>query len=132
MITHCTMKMTIIISALVTIAITSGFTMAEPLAAKGGLLKTMPHGSYQCGLPGDASGPPWKAVPGASFRLANASSYRSEGGRGTYLLKGDEFIFTRGPLKGTQYRRTGPNELQIIHSDGSLGKQLCVRKASSR
>ncbi|WP_427969419.1 elongation factor P [Altererythrobacter sp.] len=124
--------MTIILSALVTIATTAGLATTAPLAAKGGLLKTMPHGSYQCGLPGDASGPPWEPVPGASFRLANASSYRSEGGRGTYLLKGDEFIFTRGPLKGTQYRRTGPNELQIIQPDGSLGKQLCVRTGGSR
>lgn len=102
---------------------------AMPAAAQdGGMLKTMPHGRYECALPGDATGAAWEPVPEASFKLSTASSYSSKAGRGTYMMKGKDFTFTRGPMKGIKLRRTGTNELQAVESDGSLGRMICVRQ----
>ncbi len=102
---------------------------AVPVAGQpGGMLKTMPHGQYECALPGDATGAAWETVPEISFKLSSASRYSSEQGRGTYIMKGKEFTFTRGPLKGVRYRRTGENELQSVMADGSLGRIICVRQ----
>lgn len=102
---------------------------ASPVQAE--MLKTMPHGTYECALPGDASGAAWETVEDAGFRIARASSYRSPNGRGVYLMKGDVLTFTRGPLKGRQLKRTGTNVLQQIEDDGSLGRMTCVRTAGS-
>ena len=102
---------------------------ASPVQAE--MLKTMPHGTYECALPGDASGSAWVTVEDAGFRIARASSYRSLKGRGVYLMKGDVLTFTRGPLKGRQLKRTGTNVLQQIEDDGSLGRMTCVRTAGS-
>lgn len=97
----------------------------------GGMLKTMPHGRYECALPGDAVGPAWTSVPEESFVLSGASSYRSEAGDGTYILKGRNFTFTRGPFKGRHFRRTGNAELQAIEPEGSLGRMICIRVSST-
>lgn len=102
----------------------AGTAFAEPA---GGMLKTMPHGRYECALPGDATGPAWKPVTGASFTIGNASSYRTPQGSGTYILKGKDFTFTRGPFKGQRFRRTGDRELQQLRADGSLGPLICTR-----
>ena len=99
--------------------------------AQAEMLNTMPHGTYDCALPGDASGAAWETVEEAGFRLARASSYRSPKGRGVYLMKGDILTFTRGPLKGRQLKRTGTNVLQQIEDDGSLSRMTCVRTAGS-
>ena len=89
----------------------------------------MPHGRYECALPGDATGAAWLPVPEVSFKLSSASRYSSDQGIGTYIMKGKDFTFTRGPLRGTRYRRTGDNELQIVEADGSLGRMICVRQS---
>lgn len=92
------------------------------------MLGTMPHGNYECSLPGSADGDAWTSVEGADFRLSSASRYRSDAGRGTYLLKGDLFIFTRGPKRGERYLREGDNRLRKLEADGSKSRLLCVRR----
>ena len=100
--------------------------------ARAEMLETMPHGTYECALPGDAAGAAWETVDAEGFRIGRASSYRSREGRGVYLLKGKILTFTRGPMKGRQLKRTGDNVLQQIEADGSLGRMTCVRTAGTR
>tara|TARA_B100000678_G_scaffold73806_1_gene60660 strand:+ start:3849 stop:4241 length:393 start_codon:yes stop_codon:yes gene_type:complete len=90
-------------------------------------LDTLPIGTYQCTLPGDASGPAWHRVPDADFTILNASSYEAKGSSGVYLLRGDLVTFTRGPLKGTTLERTGRIMLRERADDGTLGEMRCVR-----
>ncbi len=103
---------------------------AASLAVEGGLLKTLPHGVYECAIPGDAGGPVWQPIEGAGFVVSHTSGYRSEAGSGTYLLKGKELVFTRGPKKGERYRRTGDATLRKLDDAGDLGKLTCTRVAS--
>ena len=99
--------------------------------ARAEMLHTMPHGTYECALPGDAAGAAWDTVEDAGFRIGRASSYRSKEGSGVYLLKGKTLTFTRGPMKGRQLKRTGHQVLRQIEADGSLGKMNCVRVTGS-
>lgn len=103
---------------------------AASVAMEGTLLKTLPHGVYECAIPGDAGGPVWQPIEGAGFVISHTSAYRSEAGNGTYLLKGKELIFTRGPKKGERYRRTGDATLKDLDDSGNLGKLTCTRVAS--
>lgn len=102
------------------------------LPAHGRVLETMPHGPYECTLPGNAAGEATIPLAKESFTIARASRYRSADGRGTYLLKGDEFLFTAGPKNGQRLRRTGTNELREVLEDGSNGRMICSRVGSSR
>jgi hypothetical protein len=95
--------------------------------AQADILKTMPHGPYECALPGDAAGAAWIPLEGEGFTISRASRYRSPEGRGTYIMKGDELTFTAGPKNGQQLRRTGTNELRAINKDGTTGRMICVR-----
>lgn len=95
--------------------------------AQAQMLRTMPHGPYECALPGAASREAWLPQEKESFRIARASRYRNDQGRGTYILKGDELTFTAGPKNGEKLRRTGTNELRSINEDGSTGRLICVR-----
>ena len=106
------------------------FTPSISLAADGNLLKTMPHGVYECAIPGDAGGPAWEPVEGAGFIISHTSGYRTENGRGTYLLKGKDLVVTSGPKKGERYRRTGDGELKRLAADGSQTRLVCVKVAS--
>ena len=100
-------------------------------APSGGMLSTMPHGIYQCALPGDAAGRAYEVVPEEQFRIRTASSYRDGKGTGTYILRGNELTFTRGPKKGERFRRVGTNQLQKLEN-GELTKLLCTRLLGSR
>lgn len=103
-----------------------------PLAAQeGGRLKTLPLGYYECALPGDAGGLAWKPLPEHSFTIVNASGYRTDNGRGTYLLTGKELVFTRGPMQGQRFRRTGSRSLRALapHEGGRVVR--CVRRGDS-
>ncbi len=97
----------------------------------GGMLATMPHGIYQCALPGDAAGRAYEPVPEERFRIRTASSYRDERGSGTYILRGSELTFTRGPKKGERFRRVGENQL-IKLENGEPTKLRCTRLLGSR
>lgn len=99
-------------------------------AADGNRLKTMPHGVYECAFPGDAGGPVWEPITEAGFVISHTSAYRTEEGRGTYLLKGKDLVITSGPKRGERYRRTGDAELKLIDDVGNLTGLICVKVAS--
>lgn len=92
------------------------------------MLRTMPHGIYECALPGSAAGDVVERVDAEDFRLSSASRYSTAAGRGTYLLKGDIFTFTRGPKRGERYLRQGENRLRKLDADGLESRLLCVRR----
>ncbi|WP_284125238.1 elongation factor P [Parerythrobacter aestuarii] len=98
---------------------------ASPVLADGPL-KTLPVGRYQCSLPGDAGGSAWVPID-KKFSIKNASRYLSPKGSGTYLMTGDDLVFTRGPLKDEQYKRQGTGMLRLKNADGSLSRVRCVR-----
>jgi hypothetical protein len=100
-------------------------------AQEGRMLRTLPHGTYQCALPGDADGLAFKVVEEEEFRIDTASRYRTSEGSGTYLLRGRELVLTSGPRKGQMYKLVRNNELQRINADGSLGKLRCTRLSGS-
>ena len=97
-----------------------------------GRLGTLPHGSYVCSLPGDAGGPAWRELEDKRFTIENASIYRTESGSGTYLLTGTRVTFTRGPMKGMKFERTGNASLRWIDDDGKPGRIHCIRSAATR
>ncbi|QUL38868.1 elongation factor P [Erythrobacter sp. JK5] len=124
---------------LILTAIAAAIAAASPFATQaqdpnapvpGGMLRTMPHGTYQCALPGDAAGKAFEVVEAEQFRIGTASSYRSEGGRGVYIMRGDELTFTRGPRKGETFRRVGTNQLRKLEN-GVETKLLCTRLGGS-
>jgi hypothetical protein len=100
----------------------------RPLAATdGGMLTTLQRGDWECALPGDAGGEAYVVVPEEGFRIGNASSYRNAEGRGIYLLRGTELVFTRGPKKDERFRVLGENSLRKLAADGSESKLTCTR-----
>ena len=109
---------------------------AEAVASTGaqaaGPLGTLPLGRYLCELPGDAAGLASKPVPRAWFDVINASSYDSERGDGTYLLTGDEVVFTRGPMRGARFERSGARTLKRTDLIGPQAKMRCVRTGPKR
>ena len=105
--------------------------LASPAESADGPLGTLPPGRYLCELPGDAAGPASRPVAGAWFDIANASSYVTEGGGGTYLLTGENVVFTRGPLRGARFERTGVKALRRTDIGGPYAKLRCVRTGSS-
>ena len=126
---HKTMKTA---HVLMLTAFAAAIAAAAPLLAQEGrALRTMPHGTYECALPGDAAGKAYRVVPQAQFKIGTASRYTSAKGGGTYLLRGRDFVFTRGPKKGERYSRVGDNQLRIKKADGSLGRMLCTRLGST-
>ncbi|TRD09994.1 elongation factor P [Erythrobacter insulae] len=108
-------------------AVAAAVAAAAPMMAQntpaGGPLQTMPHGTYQCALPGDAGGDAFRVVKSEEFRLGASSSYSNADGNGIYLLKGKSLTFTRGPKKGEQFTRVGTNQLK-------RGKLICTRLGS--
>jgi hypothetical protein len=101
---------------------------SRPLAATdGGMLATLQRGEWECALPGDAGGEAYVVVPEEGFRIGNASSYRNTEGRGIYLLRGTELVFTRGPKKDQRFRVLGENSLRKLAEDGSESKLTCTR-----
>jgi hypothetical protein len=100
----------------------------RPLAATdGGMLATLQRGDWECALPGDAGAEAYVVVPEEGFRIGNASSYRNAEGRGIYLLRGTELVFTRGPKKDQRFRVLGENSLRKLAVDGTPSKLFCTR-----
>lgn len=110
----------------------AGIAAAGPLLGQEGrMLQTMPHGNYECALPGDADGLAFEVIEAEGFSIGPASSYSSSEGRGVYLMKGRELVFTRGPKKGERFVRVGRNQLQALDKDGEVSRLLCTRLGSS-
>ena len=112
----------------------AGRPAGRPLAASdGGMLATLQRGDWECALPGDAGGEAFVVVPEEGFRIGNASSYRTaDGGRGIYLLRGTELVFTRGPKKDERFRVLGENSLRKLAEDGTDSKLICTRLRNAR
>lgn len=103
----------------------------RPGAPSGGTLGILAHGSWECALPGDAGGAAFLPVAEESFRIGTASSYRTaDGGRGIYLMRGTEVLFTRGPKKDQRFRVLGENTLRKLAPDGSDTTLICTRIGS--
>ncbi|MGB3378703.1 MAG: hypothetical protein WBA55_08040 [Allopontixanthobacter sediminis] len=102
------------------------------IAAPGGKLDTLPQGQYRCALPGDAAGAAWIPLEDRNFTIGNGSTYRTHQGSGTYLLTGTRVTFTRGPLKGLKFERTGSDSLRWIDDTGEPGRVRCVRSGFAR
>ena len=109
------------------LASASVLVCAPVFAQPGGPLNTLPVGRYQCSLPGDAGGAAWIPIEDKRFSIKNASRYLSPEGSGTYLMAGDELVFTRGPLKDERYKRMGTTILRKKNKDGTLSRIRCVR-----
>jgi len=109
-------------------ALAAAIAAGGPLVGQEGrMLDTMPHGTYECALPGDAQGLAYEVVEEETFSILPASGYSTSDGRGVYLMKGRELVFTRGPKKGERFKRVGRNQLQARGEDGELGRLLCTR-----
>ena len=102
------------------------------LAAPGGKLGTLPLGEYRCALPGDAEGLAWVPLENQHFTIGNASTYHTPKGSGTYLLTGKRVTFTRGPMKGMEFDRTGSGTLRWIDEKGEQSRVRCVRAGTTR
>lgn len=102
----------------------------DTASRSGGMLRTMPHGTYQCAVPSDAANVAFSEQPDESFRIFTASRYESVDGAGTYIMRGGDLTFTRGPKKGEQFLRVGDNQLRKIGADGTLSDVLCTRFGS--
>ena len=105
---------------------------AAGAAAPGGKLDTLPQGQYRCALPGDAAGPAWIPLEDRNFTIGNGSTYSTHQGSGTYLLTGTRVTFTRGPLKGQKFERTGSDALRWIDDAGKLSRVRCIRSGFAR
>jgi hypothetical protein len=101
--------------------------LAAPAAAvPGGDIDTLEIGRYVCELPGDALGPRGVLQPHEDFQIVVGSSYMAEGLRGTYLLTGDDVVFTSGPRKGARYHRISNGFLRKLNAQGADGDLRCV------
>ncbi|MEO1220125.1 MAG: elongation factor P [Pseudomonadota bacterium] len=105
---------------------------AQAARPSGGMLRTMPHGEYECALPGDAGGRAYEVVPTESFRISTASRYADGEGAGTYILRGNKLTFTAGPKNGQRFERVGENQLRKLNRDGERSDLLCTRLADRR
>lgn len=101
-------------------------------AAPGGKLGTLPLGEYHCALPGDAAGQAWVPLEEKHFNIGNASTYHTPEGSGTYLLTGKRATFTRGPMIGMKFERTGSGTLRWLDENDDLTKVRCVRAGATR
>jgi len=97
-------------------------------AATGGDIDTMAIGQYLCELPGDATGPVGKHMPGEDFAIVNASSYRAQGRMGSYLLTGEILAMTSGPQEGKRYHRLTNGFLRRVGDDGKDTELRCIRR----
>lgn len=101
--------------------------LATPaLAVPGGEIGSLQLGRYTCELPGDALGPRGEVRPAEDFAIIFGSRYEAKGTRGTYLLTGDQVVFTSGPRKGERYHRITQAFLRRQNADGTDGDLRCV------
>ena len=98
------------------------------LAVPGGPIGQLAPGDYRCEQPGDAAGAVGLRVPGEDFQIVNANTYRTAGGRGTYLLTGDVLTMTGGPKYGQTFHRINNGFLRKTDAGGADTKLRCVRR----
>lgn len=103
----------------------------SPPAVPGGQINTLTLGNYTCEMPGDAGGPVGKALPEYDFRVVNASSYKADGVRGSYLSTGDNVVMTGGKLKGLRFSHVSRGFLRQIDDKGNETGMRCVLTSHS-
>lgn len=115
----------------VLLALAAGCVSNKPAPAPvpGGLIGTLPLGTYTCEMAGDAGGLVGKPLPEYGFRVVNASAYKAGGIRGSYLLTGDYVAMTGGKLKGLKLHRVGNNMMRKVEANGSDGEMRCFRSS---
>jgi hypothetical protein len=99
---------------------------APPPPVPGGQIGTLALGNYTCELPGEAGGPVGKVLPEYAFEVVNASSYKAEGIRGSYLFAGNLVVMTGGKLKGLRFIRQSRGFLRQIDDQGGETGMRCV------
>ncbi len=99
---------------------------APALGVPGGDIATLAPGRYVCELPDPQDVSRGRVIENAGFSIVTASSYRSHGVLGSYLLTGDEVVFTSGPRKGERYRRATPGSLRRLDETGAVTALRCV------
>lgn len=99
---------------------------APASAVPGGPIGTLAQGRYRCELPGDALGAAGRAIPEADFTIVSASSYRSKGRLGSYLLTGDDVVMTSGPHRGQKFHRLSRGFLRRVGAGGQDTGLRCV------
>lgn len=97
-----------------------------PPPVPGGLISTLPLGTYTCEMPGDAGGAAGKPVADHGFRIVNASAYKAGGIRGSYLFVGQYVTMTGGKLKGLKLHRVSGNFLRKVNPNGTDGELRCL------
>lgn len=112
----------------------ASLALAAPVAAqdRSGRLDTLPVGTYECALPGNAAGAAYVVQKDREFRIASASRYETAKGNGTYLLTGDTIVVTRGPMQGERYQRTGKAALRELGGDGEPTRLRCIMVTTAR
>jgi hypothetical protein len=110
------------------VAIVALLLAAPAAATPGGDLDTLPAGDYICELPGDATGLAGLHMPKEDFTVVTASSYRSGGEMGSYLLVEDQLTMTGGPLEGKRYQRQSEGFVRLLNAQGNPGDLRCVRR----
>jgi len=95
-------------------------------AVPGGEIGTLATGPYVCEVPRPEAVSRGSVVDEAGFTIVTASSYRSRGTLGSYLLTGTEAVFTSGPRKGERYRRISAGSLRKLDAGGTETPLRCV------
>lgn len=124
--------LTALVAAPVTAIAACVYLSVPAQATSGGKLGTLPIGEYRCALPGDADGQAWITLEDKHFTIGNASTYHTSEGSGTYLLTGKRVTFTRGPMNGMKFERTGSGTLRWLDENGELSRVRCVRAGVTR
>ena len=108
------------------------FLAAAPaFSVPGGKLDTLPLGRFVCELPADIESEGGILVPGDSFTVVNASSYRTPAGEGAYLRLGDLVTMTSGPLRDARYHRISDKFIRKMAPDGTDTKVRCVLRMAN-
>lgn len=115
------------LAAAIGLAATAAIGLPAPASAvPGGPIGTLAQGRYRCELPGDALSAAGRPMPEADFTVVSASSYRSKGRLGSYLLTGDDVVMTSGPHRGQKYHRLSRGFLRRVGPGGQDTGLRCV------
>ena len=111
-------------AAVVLTGCSTGGTPPPPVP--GGQIGTLMLGNYTCELPGEAGGPVGKVLPEYAFEVVNASNYKADGIRGSYLYTSDRVVMTGGKLKGLKFIRVSSGFLRQLDDQGKETGMRCV------